>query len=622
MSRVPTNASEAGTQISIGALDGMGDRTGLTPSGMGLGDFGLAVTGSSGVSGLRGGLGIGMNGFRNQEEEKKRKIETIVSDIGTRWGRVCPEGVERAAKRIGLECLWEEGRGGAKRTLSIAGNDVLVDVEFVGEEVQGVHLELAASGQEVGKRAPEGAEVLKKDLSGGEDGSAFLDAFVANLEKLARLDKLAEGGVSCFDAIEGLRSALERVFEWQLGKKREQGRRGIDNILLERQVLCQGTGRPKIHTRARVGLAVQYWTDRKLLPPKGHEPGTMDIDTTLENPEDDVKIYSAVLECETLAGALYPPIRVSNDWISESIEKSTTSDLDQSESHEPKIDWQEPPPTILKSSDESSTIDAQDPLLQERTPNVRFVARFEPPIVVPLQTAINIHQAVGSPLLQDAIQSTTYEALLFADTTPSADQRTATKTVTAYGDSGNAKERMHQYTLFPTQSDYGHVMHSIPFAHPRQIIELLPTLRQWALLGSLLRRSLAPESPRETAKRPTDDEAFGVDFHLDESMTVEEELAALLASDTSADIDGEREMEEATLPIDITLATSLPTPWIGIMWPQGEKRRNISFGVGLNGAIEVHHAAEDENAGREKTMKILEISEDLGTLVEWMKKET
>ncbi len=624
MSRVPTSASEAGTQISIGAFEGLAEKTGLTPAGMGLGDLGIVGAGPNGVNSLAAGLGIGMGGVRDQEEERRSKTEAIVSVLGTRWGRVCPEGVERAAKRVGLECLWEEGRGGAKRTLSIAGNDVLVDVEFAGAEVQGVTLELAASGQEVGKRALEGAEVLKRDLKGEDEGYVFLDAFVGNLEKLARMDKLAEGGISCFDAVEGVRAALERVFEWELGKRQEMGS-DVNGLMLERQVLRQGSGRPKIHTRGRVGLAVQYWIDRSLLPPEGREPGAMEIDTDGADPEEGLTVYAAVLECEASASSLYPPVRVSNSWVSDSVGEATAQDQSRVDVQHSSIDWQEPSPTLLKSaSDGSMNLDDQDPLLQVRTPNVRFVARLEPPVVVPLQIAIDIHQSVGAPLLQESLQSTTYESLLFADTAAPPnpqEQRTTTKTVTSFDSSGNSIEHRHKYTLFPTQSDYGRVLDSLPFSHPRQIIEILPILRRWVLIGSLLRRAFVPDAVPESLKKVDDDAAFEMDVQLDESMTVEEELAALLASPSSPSTEDDVDRAEGSaLPVDITLTTSSSTPGIGVVWPQGEMLKTVNIGIGLNGTIEVYGDLAGKGSEREKTKRILEIAEDVGVLVMWMMK--
>lgn len=612
-------------------MDGAGEKTGLTPAAMGLGDLGIVGAAQVAVNGLGAGLGIG--GMRDQEEERRRKTEAIVSMLATRWGRSCPEGIERAAKRVGLECLWEEGRGGAKSTLSVAGNGVLVELAFTGEEVQDVTLEFTASGQEVGKGAPEGAKVLKKDLNGQEkDGYVFLDAFVRDLEVLARMDKLAEGGISCFDAVDGVRAALGRIFEWEMGKKRDVSGPESNNEMLNRDILCRGNGRPKMHTRGRLGLAVQYWMDRSLVPPEMRELEAMDIDQGIPNVEDKSDIYSAIIECEASASSLYPSIRVSESWVEDSVEGHTVNESNPLTMQQSQIDWQEPPPTLLTppqpSGDNAMSLTSQDPLLQERPPNVRFVAHFEPPIVMPLQVAIDIHQFVGAPLAQEALQSTTYESLIFADTSlaPTVhDQRIVTKTVTSYNSFDEPTNRKHQYTLFLTQPEYGHVIESIPFSHPRQIIELLPILRQWVLLGSLLRRSFVSDPVPDSSVRNINgqqDRDLDLDVKLDESMTVEEELAAFLAPSPTPAVEHEAiEVKDEALPVDITLSTSPSPPRIGVMWPQSIGLKTVDFSVGLNGAIEIHGEEVGRELEKEKIKKVLEIGEDLGVLVEWLSKQ-
>ena len=134
--------------------------------------------------GHAGSNGLGVVEAQDKEEVRKKKMEDILGIVGTRWGRVSRDGLKRAAERVGLECLWEEGREG-RGTLSIAKLGVLIDVEFSFEEVVGVTLEYLTSGSEVGKSAAAGAEVLKKNLTTHEDiGPIMLDAFVDNLERL------------------------------------------------------------------------------------------------------------------------------------------------------------------------------------------------------------------------------------------------------------------------------------------------------------------------------------------------------------------------------------------------------------------------------------------------------
>lgn len=629
MSRNPTGASETG--MALEAHSALMEKTGLTPAGMGIAS-GMSPLGG-GASGVNGSLsGIGTVGVRVQEEERRRRMEAVVALVGTRWGRVCQEGLERAAKRVGLECLWEEGRGG-KRTLSIAGNGVLVDVEFHMEEVKGVTLEYMVSGSEVGKRAGEGAEVLKRDLTGGDEGGyVMLDAFVGNLERLAKMDKLSEDGVSCFDAVEGIRFALQSVFELEVGKTRDE--KGPDAVkeAIDREVLCRGSGRPKMHAAGRVGLALQYWMERSLLLPVTQEPEAMDVNDDTAPPDEEPTIYSAIIETEALSSSLYPPIRISDSWLGSPIEQSTHTDSDPFTEHTSSLNWQEPPPTYISPSQpsEPSTIPTSphDPLQGSQTPNVRFLARLEPPIVVPLQVAVDIYQSVNAPLTQESIQPTTYESLLFADVPVPQSQRTVTKTITSYDASGTPTEHRHQYTLFSLQPDYGRVIDSLPFSHPRQLIAILPLLRQWALVGSFIRRSFMPDLPSLTDATTTPANAPVTENGLDleavireQEMTVEEELAAFLdePSAPSEDYDG----GAGALAVDITLSTTSSPPRIGVVWPGREGLRSVDFAVGQNGGIEV--AGEDgvgvREGEREKVGKVLGIAEDIGVLVEWLRRD-
>ena len=632
MSRVPTGASETGTNGSNGALDAhaaLTEKTGLTPAGMGLG---MTPPGGSqlGAGGTLSGLGITV---RDQEDERRRKMEEVVGIIGTRWGRVCQEGLERAAKRVGLECLWEEGRAG-KRTLSIAGNGVLIDVEFNMEDVKNVTLEFAGSRSEVGKRAAEGAMVLKRDLKGEEEGNyVTLDAFVGNLERLAKMDKLSEGGVNCFDVLEGIRGALQTVFDFEVGKTRAEKGPDAAKEAIDRKVLCRASGRPMMHTGGRVGLTLQYWMDRQLLLTATHEPEAMDIDTDSSPCVPKAGIYSAIVETEATPSSIYPPIRMSNSWLGSPIEKPAPTESDPFLEHTLSINWEEPPPTYTsldKSSDENITsTDQQDSLQNPKAPNVRFIARFEPPLVVPLQTAVDIYQSVGAPLAQDSIQPTTYESLLFADiSTPpnQGGQRIATKRFTSYDDTGEPTEHVHRYTLFALQPDYGRVIDAIPFSHPRQLIATLPLLRQWALIGSLLRRSFAPDglSLSDTAAdtmRSTDED---LDILVNEQeMTVEEELAALL-NDNEPSAPATQSERENALTVDITLSTTSLPPRVGVVWARGDGLRSVDFGVGLNGTIEVSPGNEGEggqaSVERERMSQILSIAEDVGVLIEWLSK--
>lgn len=646
------NSPAATGVLGLGAF-GVG--TGMTPLGAG-------VEGPGSVDGATA-VNLGLNA-RDQDKERRNRIEEIVQMMAGRRGRVSQEGVERCARRAGLEWMWEEE--GGKRTVSIAGSGVLVDVEFKGQEVGAVVLSFPAGGEGVGKLAGRGADVLRRDLKGDGNGYVMLDAFVGNLERLAKMDRLGGGGLSCFEAVEGVHRCLQRIYEWEMVKLREgKGFTSGDEEKCQREVMCKSSGRPIMHVAGRVGLVLQYWQERRLVPGRKRKAEEMTRDGFEDN--TDSKIYSAVIECEASPSDLYPSVRVSDSWVSAQIEMPPRLDHDPfSLTPASSIDWQEPPPTLL-SPDPLPGAMALDPdsLLPRKAPNVRFVAHLEPPVIVPLQTAIEIYESVGAPIAHEQIQPTTYEALLFADVDqtsrpppqPQQQQpgqapknRTVLGTATSYHPSGPPSRHRHQYTLF-TQQAFARTIDHIPFSHPRQLIEALPLLRQWALIGNILRRSFATVSVKKTAASPDsldrrngqskgvngddhyDDENGNVDEvaltrALAQATTLEEELAALLAGPSTQPTG-----PPPPLAVDISLSLSPSPPRLGIISEcnSGVVPGGLTVAIDLNGAIELLDGHGGEHNGvstthakapigtvAERAKRALEIGESIGVLVAWM----
>lgn len=633
-----------------------------SPALLGLGQFGntgmtpmaIATEDPSVDEAAVGGLGIRV---RDQDEERRKRLEEIMKMMAHRWGRVCQEGVERCARRMGLDCMWEEG---AKRTLSIAGSGILVDVEFIGEDVGAVVLSFPASTEAVGKLAGRGAKILMRDLKGNGTAYVSLRAFVQNLERLARMDQLGGGGISCFDAVEGVYASLEKIFEWELRRLRlERGVYDNDEMLKE-EVMCKGNGRPRMYANGRVGLTLQYWQDRRLVPLVKHNPDAMSIDSPNQTELDnfDTVFYSVFIECEASSSELYPPIRVSDAWVGPQIERPPSFDTNPLYiSATSSIDWQEPPPTLVSSEPPPEAMDLDSSQSLPRIPpKLRFVAHFEPPIIIPLETAFEIYNSVGAPLAQESIQPTTYESMLFgtmdkshkkSTSPPEQDHpiRTVTSTITSYPPTGPPVKHRHQYTLFAThQQAYAHAIDHMPFSHPRQLVAILPVLRQWALLGSILRRSFAPEptasennnnqvvglgktinndnKEEEEEEDDTEDteEAEPNGGVLAQSLTLEEELAALLNPVPT-------QSSRPSLPIDIGLSLSPSPPRLTIILGSAQDGRpstvrGLHIAIGLNGAIsllaEDGEIREQTRFEMERARRVLEISESLGVLVAWM----
>lgn len=639
------------TAAGLGALGGL-NIAGLngtpTASGMGMG------------MGMSMGMGIGIGAVaastvhaRDAEDESRRRIDAIVALLRQRPGLVSEEGVERLAKRMGLECLWEDGPGAegeGGRTLSIAGNNVLVDVEFRnGDRVAAVGLSFPTCRMAAAER---GAAVLRRDLQVGreEGGNKKLEAFADNLERLARLDKLSAEGVNCFEAVAGVFGGLMRVFEGEeRGVGEGEGGRGEG---VGREVMCKRGGRPRMHARGRIGLSVEYWMERRLVPGGGirgtgsdggmnggKEPAN---NVSEEDEGQETKFWSAVVECEASRSELYPSIRVTDGWVSDEVDRSYENRNESFLTGDSALGWQDPPPTLTPSNPTGDAMEVDSSAASEgKPPDVRFIARLEPPLVVPLQTAVDIYGSVGVTIPQDSIRPTTFEELLLPSLSlgPSVGhtedgQLVMEKQATAYAKEGVAIERKHKNTLYVQKSEYGRLIKDIPFSHPRQLVAILPVLRQWALVGSILQRSFGADGADKTSNS-VDPSPDPPELNLSTTTNgrdAAEELAALMAD---ADVDVPD--SNTPMPVDFTL-TTLPTPRIAVLFnlrgalatatfeilPNAEIRASdVTCNAHTQGATSLEGASGDVGPtvlmGAEAAAKALSISEDVGVVVEWVR---
>lgn len=619
-----------------GFTNGAGLGLGFTPRGTGFTPVPMQMIGSSG----------GINSIlaaHDQEEERKRRIEAIAATVAGRWGFVSQEGVERCAKRLALDALWEDDMGDGKRMLTIAGTAVLLEVGFDAEKVVGCVLGFPGSGEGVGDRAAGGAEVLRRNLQG--EGYVRLEGFVQNMEILGRMDRLGGEKISCFDATDGMFKSLERLWKWEIEKEKQQGKE-----VLEEEVMCRRSGRPRMHTRGRVGFALQYWIERRLVLGEEKKADEMDLDVKEAGElDDETDVWSAIIECEAFSAELYPSIRVSDAWVSQAVEKPSLAETNDMPGSDSTIDWQEPSPTRLppdEQGERAAAVTESNLLQQPKAPDVRFLARFEPPVVVPLQTALQIHNSVGSAIPQEMILSTTYENLLFADIDiqqPPTQPRTVEKTILSYDSAcTTSTSHVHKYSLFPQQQDWARAITHLPFSHPRQIIAILPILRQWALTGSILRRAFSPD--KEPPLPPP--EANNLQTQPPEQrpiptfQTLEDELAAFMSSPLP---NAPKPPSDKLRDIQITFKATPSVPLFEIGFPNprhGGKLAGLNFMVGPNGVVggvDVHdgrpewegsnnnngalnpEADDDEKSRmREKLRRVLEVGESVGVAVEWI----
>lgn len=633
---------------------------GLTPNdgaGLGIGMTPLGGAGGSVVSGLAG------MAERDQEEERKRRLEVICEMVGGRWGWVGQEGVERCARRIGFECLWEEGMGTGegKRVLSIAGEGVLIEVGFKDDEVADVGLSFPASQEDVGKWVGNGAAVLKKDLTGvtgsDDDGNAGktdndkgrryvgLEPFVKNLQGLRRMDQLSGEAANCFDAVDGIFKSLDRIYEWEL---RPEG----TGKAAETKITCSLGGRPQMHVNGSIGLMLGYWKDRRNAP-------TIQEEERLTLEAQIPKTWSVLMECEECLAEVYTPIRITDQWVSKEVSRAANQELDGKHISTSGIDWLDVPINV-------NGREAVKPV------NIRFVARFEPPIIVPLQLALQICDSVSWPIDQTTVMPTTFESLVFADQDVHNPLQTSPRVVDQHSDSipglAGKEAQTHRLALYTQAADYAQLLVDIPFKHPMQIVNLLPVLRQWALVRSIMLRSFTPSKPKpfshsQNGSNPITN-GISHSAHInpgggDEKeteapayQTLEEEFADFLSSPPTSITNNNNNNyatfnsttntanhnNEPPLTINVAFATT-PLPHFNIQFPNpkyGGKLASVTFSVGLNGVIDgvdvddgrptpplatdgdAHAQQQALIALREKVRKVLEIGESVGVLVEWL----
>jgi len=215
------------------------------------------------------------------------------------------------------------------------------------------------------------------------------------------------------------------------------------------------------------------------------------------------------------------------------------------------IDWLDPKPTYLEApeqSDDAMNLDSA----AGRLPNVRFVAKFNPPLVVPLAIHMQLHQLVGIEPRTDEFRPTTFVGLalrpgtvdpgMSSTTGESTHVLTSSRLVGTVDASGNYTEKWHKTSLYVPKLEYSRTLESLPFSHPKQLVEILPILRQYAHITTLLRDGFYEPPPK-----PTPTHKLGQ--HLTPPVTPK-------ASN-----------DEPPLPVDVTLGYAPPTPRLSLHVP-------------------------------------------------------
>ncbi|KAL2757873.1 hypothetical protein ACRALDRAFT_207112, partial [Sodiomyces alcalophilus JCM 7366] len=552
-----------------------------------------------GVGGL-GGLG-GLSG----EDERLKRLDTVLDIVGVcvhhlpgslyrfsarklisanqqkAKGWVSEAGLERLSLRTGLNKMWEEHRtpdGRITKTLVVAGNGLQLDIHLDNNIVQGVTLAFPESESTpiVTKHVAGAEQILLRTLQLRPNQSPLtktLDDFAANLERLALLDRLSVyPGVDCQEAIAGIYESLEKLYTWELSKMAEDPTtKSMPEQLREKAVLCGKSGRPAMNARDQVGLSIDYWTDRHLIP------------FSSSSGRSDAKFWTVLAGCKPLDGELYQPVRVSENWISAKIQKSDPGPEDQllAAPDGTVLDWLEPEPTLLPPNPEDKSIGVdvvQPDGTTQKFPNVRFAATLSPPVIVPQSVCNTLYGIAGAQPPPMLLPAQTFDNISFPIPEGVHHDASELRTITCQRDvlvsepGGELTPRRHLNTLFVYKPVYGQTITELPFSHPRQVTAMLPILRQYAFISMLLSRSFGTDITGEEVTAPgrhttTKEDAFR-DFLRDDKP--EQPSAAA----------------DAPLRIDVVLSVH-PTAGLNVVFPFRGATANIELQIQPNAAVHV-----------------------------------
>ncbi|KAK5735209.1 hypothetical protein LTR17_008377 [Elasticomyces elasticus] len=587
-----SGSSPGANMLSFGTPLGLGAE-GITP-----GAFNMATPGMAGVPmgltmsdlGVNAGAGAPK---RNEDEERRTKMRKVLKSIGKPKGRVSEEAINRISRRVGFdvgldhETAEERVKNASlvgNRTADIAGKKILIDVALKGQRADSVSVTFATESSGLQEQTQAIGMVLLDDLrkAGGETLDASLGRFAGSLERLARIDRLSSDSFDCFEALSGIYTSLRGLYNHESAASNE-----LD-------VLRRKSGKPMAHADGQIGFSIAYWET--------------DEQPTKEYKHDSRELFKLNLGIERSSVSLYPSARVSEQWLLDSVNLSTTD-------AEPSIPWQEPPPTLVAPSTggDAMPVDGEP----KKLPDLRFTANLDPPITLPWQLATNVLQTFGVSMPQLLVYPPSWNAMLLDPNTTApfnaVDGRaiTSTRDVLVMRDGGES-QTSHSYTLDVAKPDGGYKLKQLPFEHPRQLVELLPTLRQWACFGSLVQSlfagSNAARDKLSTFDNVTTKRNPPLPFSLDDLLTPPATPP-----------------KDEKLAISVSLATT-PVPTLSFVFAAGRGKPvcNVAVQVLQNGVLSVLGAeyfavGGGEGVAGKKLADALEACGDVGVWIEWLR---
>lgn len=525
-------------------------------------------------------------------------------------GLVSEASLERLAKKLELEVLWENDVGG-KKSLVVGGSQIELLITFSRPDVvESVSLNFPLSGDIVTKHAEDASKIFAKNLQldpGQSPLTKKMDNFVDNFERIATLDRLSVyPSLNLLEAVAGIYESLHRLYLYELQATRNDVRfAGNIDELLENAVLCTRSGSPAMNARERVGLTVDFWKEKRLL-------NTSNFPAVWRARR---RIWCARIGCAPLGNTGVNPVRVSDRWIGEGVVKMALGgDLDEG-----MIDWLQPDNTLImpdSSKDGNHEMMQSDPsLLGARLPEVSFLVTFDPPIHTTLALVDSMHHQLGCVFPNYMTTNVvSYERLLpipsgtAGETSGSTTVAITKQVLVAMPGSFNLVNRSHHYNLFVSKPQFGQTVTDVLFEHPQQLISMLPYLRQYAFLSLLLENSFAEKltpTPHPTAPSA-------------EEPKLKTKTRKIRTNQSSLD---ELMKPEAPPkpPVDAVLDVTLnvhSVPELSVVFPFRDGTATVVVEIRENGAVHVQsqNVLDESNSvgpdGRQRRV------EDIGALLE------
>ncbi|KAK3359023.1 mediator of RNA polymerase II transcription subunit 1-domain-containing protein [Lasiosphaeria hispida] len=578
---------------------------------------------------IAGGLDLSLQGLdalgglgRSTEDERAKRLDDVIAILSQRHGVVSEAGLERLAKRLGLEVLWETAMGvEAKRTLYMGGTALELSIAFSAPNiVQSAMLNFPESADMVQKHAGDASKILSDNLTLEPNQSPLtkeMDGFVANFERMAVLDKLSSPGLNLHEAVAGIYESLNRLHTWELQKAREDPiLTGKNDEYLTNLILCTKSGHPAMNARDRVGLSVDYWKEKRLLLSTSPQMAARMAKTE--------KIWCILIGCAPLRDmgvSPVSPVRVSDKWIGIDIEKIPLPDELYTGTPGPILDWLEPNSNFI-TPDPSKAGAGVNVLLGPQLPEVAFLATFDPPVHIPIQLWDDIRQ-LGCGLRNDVQTYKTFDSLVFpiapgTNYDPSEPRSITCIKKVEFTPRGEVQWSLktHRSTLYIYKPIYGKTLTEMTFSHPQHIVNMLPYLRQYTFLSTLLENTFKEKpGPSATAGNKPSTSTTATTTRQDDFAVFMEEGAG-------------KEEEEEPLKLDVTL-TVHPVPRLQIVFPFRASTANVLLEIRENGRVhvEAQNVLDESNAvapnGRPRRVedlgKILETIEDVGKWCEFIR---